>query len=225
MVERAPTGIPGLDRLIGGGFPKGTVNLVTGKTGTAKSIFSSQFIFEGASEYGEGGLLINSEGTKQSLMRQMGTFGWDFEALEEDNLVKILEVQPFEVKKIISNITESIESMNVERIVIDSVSMFEVFLEKHYKIRRFLFTLFQRLRDLGIVTLITAEIPEDETSRLSRFGSVEFMADSVIKLQYMDLADVKRSLMIRKMVMTDHASEIYPFQIGREGIQVLDIEE
>lgn len=224
MIERAPTGIPGLDMLIGGGYPRGTVNLVTGKTGTAKSIFSSQFIFEGASEYGEVGLLINSEGTKKSLMRQMETFGWDFEALEEDNLVKVIEVQPFDVKRIISDMTESIEDMNVERIVIDSVSMFEVFLKQRYKIRKFLFSLFQRLRDLGIVTVITSEIPEEETGKLSRFGSVEFMADSVIKLQYMDLADVKRSLMVRKMVMTDHASEIYPIEIKEDGLRVLEID-
>lgn len=222
MVERVPTGILGLDELVEGGFPRGTVNLVTGKTGTAKSIFSSQFIFHGASQEGEGGLFITSEETRQSLIREMGTFGWDFEALEADNMVKILEVQPFEVKRIISKITEAIEDMDVERIVIDSVSMFEVSLEDHYKIRKFLFNLFQRLRDLGIVTLVTAEIPE-QSEKLSRFGAVEFMADSIIKLQYMELADVRRSLMVRKMRMTNHSSEIHPFEITDTGLQILEI--
>ena len=71
-------------------------------------------------------------------------------------MVKILEVQPFEAKIVISKITEALESMKVKRLVIDSVSMFEYSLEDQHRIRKFLFTLFQNLRERNILTIVVS---------------------------------------------------------------------
>ena len=116
MINRVPSGITGLDELIEGGFVEGTVNLISGKAGTSKTIMCAQFLYNGATKYGEKGLYITSEETKASLIRAMQTFGWDFEDLEKKKMVKILEVQPFEAKIVISKITEAIESMDIQRL-------------------------------------------------------------------------------------------------------------
>jgi len=222
MVTRVKSGITGLDPLIEGGFVDGTINLVTGKTGTSKTILCSQFLNYGASQLGQKGLYITSEETRNNIVKSMKQFGWDFDALESKKMLKILEVQPFEAKVIISKITEAIESMKVKRLVIDSVSMFEYSLEEQHRIRKFLYTLFQKLREMNILTVVTSEIPE-EVNRLSQFGAVEFMADAVIKLQYMELADTRRSLMIRKMRMTNHSPNIHPFEITKTGLKILSV--
>ncbi len=221
-IQRIPSGIPGLDDLISGGFVNGTINMVTGKTGTAKSTFCAQFINEGAAQQQEGTLYITSEETRLSILRQVNQFGWDFASLEQQELLQILEVPPFEVKSVIGKISEALESMQVNRLVIDSVSMFEVSLEDRHSIRKFLFTLFQRLRELGVVALITSEIPE-RSEGLSPYGAEEFMVDAIIKLQYQELADIQRNLVVRKMRMTDHSPNIHPFEIGSTGIQLKQI--
>ena len=78
----------------------------------------------------------------------------------------------------------------------------------------------QKIREMNRVGIVTAEILEDSNS-LSRFGVIEFMVDSVVLLQYLGLAKYKRSLMIRKMRMGDHSTNIHPFEISKKGISVL----
>jgi circadian clock protein KaiC len=95
-------------------------------------------------------------------------------------------------------------------------------MKEQFQMRKFLYTLFQKIRELGLVATVTAEIPEGSKA-LSRFGVVEFMADSIIKLQYLEFADVKRSLSIRKMRMTNHSSNTHPFEITNRGIEILPI--
>ncbi len=223
MITRIPTGIPGLDSLMQGGFIEGSINLITGRTGTSKSILCSQFLNYGATKLNQKGLYITSEETTGNIVRSMKQFGWDFDNLEKKGMIKILEVQPFEAKIVISKITEAIEAMKLQRLVIDSVSMFEYTLEDQSRIRKFLYTLFKRLREMNILTIVTSEIPEEVNARLSQFGAVEFLVDTVIKLQYMELADTRRSLMIRKMRMTNHSPNIHPFEITKTGVNILSI--
>ncbi len=217
---RVPTGIPGLDKLMGGGFEEGTVNLVSGKTGTGKSIFCSQFVYDGVMKRKQKGIYITTEETANNIRRQVKNFGWDFETLEEKGWVKIVEFEPFDVSTLTTKLQETINKMDAKRVVIDSVSMFELYLTNVFEIRKALFKVIQKIREMGRIGLVTAEVLEDSNS-LSRFGVIEFMVDSIILLQYLGLAKYKRSLMIRKMRMGDHSTNIHPFEISKKGISIL----
>jgi len=219
---RIPTGITGLDDLMEGGFEEGSINLVTGKTGTGKSIFSSQFIYMGAKKYNEKGLYITAGDTAKNIRKQATKIGWDMEALEKSGSVKIVEVEPYDIEKLLENVSISKEMAQAKRIVIDSVSMFELYMQEPYKIRKNLFAVLQKLRDMGKTVLVVAEITED-SKNLSRTGVIEFMVDSVMVLQFMGIAKYKRSLAIRKMRVTNHSSDIHPFVIGQNGIKIMRI--
>ena len=219
---RIPTGIIGLDDLMEGGFEEGSINLVTGKTGTGKSIFSSQFIYMGAKKYNEKGLYITAGDTAKNIRKQATKIGWDMEALEKSGSVKIVEVEPYDIEKLLENVSISKEMAQAKRIVIDSVSMFELYMQEPYKIRKNLFAVLQKLRDMGKTVLVVAEITED-SKNLSRTGVIEFMVDSVMVLQFMGIAKYKRSLTIRKMRVTNHSSDIHPFVIGPNGIKIMRI--
>jgi circadian clock protein KaiC len=219
---RIPTGITGLDDLMEGGFEEGSINLVTGKTGTGKSIFSSQFIYMGAKKYNEKGLYITAGDTAKNIRKQATKIGWDMEALEKSGSVKIVEVEPYDIEKLLENVSISKEMAQAKRIVIDSVSMFELYMQEPYKIRKNLFAVLQKLRDMGKTVLVVAEITED-SKNLSRTGVIEFMVDSVMVLQFMGIAKYKRSLAIRKMRVTNHSSDIHPFVIGPNGIKIMRI--
>ncbi len=217
---KVPTGIPGMDKLMGGGFEEGTVNLITGKTGTGKSIFCTQFLYDGVMKHKQKGLYITTEETSKNIRRQVKNFGWDLETLEKKGWVNILEFEPFDVSTLTTKMQEMIDKMDAKRVVIDSVSMFELYLTNVFEIRKALFKVIQKIREMNRIGLVTAEILEDSSS-LSRFGVIEFMVDSVVLLQYLGLAKYKRSLMIRKMRMGAHSTNIHPFDIGKNGISVV----
>jgi KaiC/GvpD/RAD55 family RecA-like ATPase len=220
---KVPTGIPGLDELIEGGFEEGSINLITGKTGVGKSIFSLQFIYNGAKKYKEKGLIINTGDSNKIIKKQAAKLGWDIDELEKQGLIKIIEIEPYDIEKLIENMAINKEMLQAKRMVIDSVSMFELYMQDPYKIRKNLFSVLQKLRDMGKTVLLVAEIPEG-SKNLTRMGVIEFMVDGVILLQYLGIAKYKRSLMIRKMRLTNHSTEIHPFEIGPNGIKLIKIE-
>ncbi len=222
VIERTQAGINGLDGLIEGGFVKHSSILVTGKAGAGKTTFITQFLYSGAKLYGEPGILVTTEETAGSIRNHTARFGWNLEELEKKGTFKILEVEPFSIDTLVSTLEKEIRAMGAKRIVIDSVSMFEMYIEKQLEMRKLLFKTLRRLKDLGTTVVITAEIPEDSQS-LSRYGVVEFAADAVIILQYMSLTKYKRSLLIRKMRDTDHSMDIHPFEIRENGINIVPI--
>lgn len=213
-------GIPGLDKLMGGGFEEGTVNLITGKTGTGKSIFCSQFIYNGVMKDKQKGIYITTEETAKNIRRQVKNFGWDMDTLEKKGWVKMVEFEPFDISTLTTNMQQLIDKVDAKRVVIDSVSMFELYLSNFFEIRKALFKVIQKIREMNRVGLVTAEILED-SSALSRCGVIEFMVDSIVLLQYLGLAKYKRSLMIRKMRMSDHSTNIHPFDISNKGLSIL----
>ena len=216
---RSPSGIPGLDGLIEGGLEEGTVTLLSGKTGTCKSIFSGQFLYNGIMQKKETGLYITTEDNVTGIRKQFKRFGWDFEALEKKGWLNLMEFPPTDISMLTTKMVAAVEKMNAKRIVIDSVSMLELFIDNVYEIRKALLKVVQKIREMGKIAILTAEIQED-SQNLSRFGVMEFMVDSVVVLQYMGIAKYKRSLSVRKMRMTDHNTNIHPFEIGKNGIVV-----
>jgi KaiC/GvpD/RAD55 family RecA-like ATPase len=88
------------------------------------------------------------------------------------------------------------------------------------KLRREIFDLMRALKRIKTTSLLIAELRG--TKALSTLGFEEFLADSVIVLHYLEYSALgtPRSLMIRKMRRTSHATEIFPFEITKKGIVV-----
>ncbi len=220
QIERVPTGIPGLDELIQGGFVKGSSNLVTGPAGAGKTIFSSQYIWEGLKR-GEKCWFITFEELPEDIIDDVSVFGWDFKGeMEKGNL--ILEYSdPFSLTDIISPMVEKIQNNNITRVVIDSTSLFGLYFQNPAEVRKQLYKLVMALKRSGATSLLTAEIPE-ESHKLSRFGVEEFVVDGVIVLHYIGLGEgTYRSLQVRKMRRTKHSHEIHPIKITENGIEVV----
>ncbi len=221
LSRRIKSGIPGLDELMGGGFLPHSVVLITGKTGTSKTIFCSQFLYKGITEFNENGIYVTTEQSVADIADDMLTsFGWDLYKLLDEKKLTILEVDPGNIRQLPYIIQQKVEEMNAKRVVIDSTSMFSLFFDDMFETRRKLFAVYKMLKALDIVTIFTAEILEDSKG-LSRFGVIEFMVDGIIMLQFVSIATrYKRSLVVRKMRRTDHSNKIYPFVITNNGITV-----
>lgn len=77
----------GFDKLIGGGFPAGNVVLITGDEGIGKTIFALEFLYNGATLFGENGLLILLDETGKGILRHANRIGWEFDEKDEKSLV------------------------------------------------------------------------------------------------------------------------------------------
>lgn len=240
-MERISSGIIGLDELIEGGFVKNSVILITGKTGTGKTLFCGSFLYAGALK-GENGIYITTEETEEDIINDIqSTFkNWRFREIVNKGLIRIYSVRPMLlssseidpsklIKIYINSLLEKIDiakrELNVKRVVIDSVSMIEQFLKDIYLARVGLSLLIDKLKSYEITTILTGSI-EEGSEKLSGSGIVEFLVDAVIKLDFVPVSEeFQRTLTIRKMRRTNHSTYIHPFKITPEGIKVLKLEE
>jgi len=216
---RISTGIPGLDKLMQGGYIKNDVYLVTGGTGTGKTIFCSQFLWDGLQK-GEKGIFFSLEELPQDVVHDAENFGWDFQKYIDKKMFLIEYQDPFEMADITTLVKEKIDKFGAKRVVVDSTSIFGMVFKDEHELRRRLYELIKTLKKTDTAVLMTAEITEDSKA-LSRFGVEEFVVDGVIVLRYVSLGNVSnRTIEIRKMRRTSHNSGVHEIEFNRNGISI-----
>ncbi len=218
MVARVSTGIPKLDSLMEGGLLQSSVTMVTGGTGTGKTIFCLQFLWEGLQK-GEPCVYLSLEEDAEEIKADARQFGWDLDPYEKKGLFRIMFHDPFETD-VSSVLVNQIEYIKAKRLVVDSISMLGLYMKDQATVRKQLGKLMKSVKNTGCTSLVTSEIMEDSKA-LSRFGVEEFVVDGVIILNYLGIGEeTNRSLQIRKMRRTGHGKDIYPFKIADRGIQL-----
>jgi KaiC/GvpD/RAD55 family RecA-like ATPase len=216
LVDRVITGVEGFDELIEGGIPRSSFILLSGGTGTGKSIFGMNFLAHGAKN-GEPGLYVSLEEGYEENKLQMSLFGWDLDQFQKEKKLMILQPKMYNFDKLLESIQNAIYSINAKRVVIDSISILELYFEDKFKTRRNILDLAKTIRAMGVTTLAIAEI-DDVTGGISREGVEEFVADGVIIL-FLDKKEnmLNRAISVRKMRATNHSLKIHPLKIKRPG--------
>jgi KaiC/GvpD/RAD55 family RecA-like ATPase len=217
MRDLVPTGIKGFDSLIGGGFPRGSTINITGSTGSGKTVFAAQFIYNGL-KGGEGGMYISFAERKRAFFKNFAKFGWDFSSYEKEKKFIFLE---FPISEI-SNFRQQenaffnmIINLGVERIVIDPITPLALLYENEVKRFQELLAIINMLRGWGTTNLIISE-PED----VRPIGLVP-LVDGIVELRRERRKGYRiRTLEVLKMHGTAYSEKICPFKIGNEGIVV-----
>jgi len=220
-MERVPTGVKGFDELIQGGIPKSATVLVSGGTGSGKTIFATTFIYEGARKYGEPGLIVTVEDNLKNFVWNMESFGWDIKSLEEKNLMKIYRMhidprKPVEpqIDKELDIITSMVKDLGAVRLAVDSTTAFGAWMSDIGKLRNLLFRFSDTLKDLNCTTILTAETNGQD---FSAYGVEEFVADGIFMMYFIP---PNRSMFVRKLRGTRHSLTVHPCQITSSGIEV-----
>jgi KaiC/GvpD/RAD55 family RecA-like ATPase len=223
--ERIKTGVKGLDSIIDGGLVPNSLTLLTGTAGTGKTTISSQFIYEGASQYGENGVYVTFEEPVESIKASCKNYGWDFDPLEKEGKVIFVKYDPFHIEDIYELIETNIKKINAKRVVIDSISALGLYVKETPEIRRMIFNISFLLRRLDCTSILISEILPNQNS-LSRFGVEEFVTDGVVVLYYTQTgSQFSRALTVWKMRGTKHSSKLHPYKITEKGIIVYSKEE
>lgn len=222
-VPRVKTGIIGLDPLISGGVLQKSVNLVTGETGTGKTIFCCQFLWHGLQK-GETGVYITLEEDPEDIKEDAKLFGWDFQNYIDKDLLRIVYHDPAQVNNLASVLIDEIKRLKAKRLVIDSTSVMGLAVKDPSQIRKMLLNVINVIKRTDCTAILTSEITE-ESKALSRFGVEEFVADGVFVLNYIGIGESSaRTLIVRKMRRTKHGTDIYPMDIGPSGIEIKPVD-
>ncbi|MGC9107385.1 MAG: ATPase domain-containing protein [Infirmifilum sp.] len=228
------TGIEGLDERIGG-LLRGRSYLVTGETGTGKTLFSLTFLIQGI-RMGEPGIYVLVDEDYDDFVRGANDFGWDVESLISQGMLNVLTLMPDFVERlknkpantvvdsIVYGILEETRKIDAKRLVIDPIAPLMVNEGDVAWTREYIKNLIINLeKRIGTTNIIVSEIPTGSTA-LSRFGVEEFLAAGVFVL---GLERVKntfyRTLFVRKMRWRPVPPDIYVFDIQKgKGIVVKD---
>ncbi|RLI06032.1 hypothetical protein DRO26_00455 [Candidatus Bathyarchaeota archaeon] len=223
ILKRIPTGIPGLDSLIQGGFVKGSLILVAGSPGSGKTTLASQFLHYGATKHNENGLYVSFVENRKSFLENMVGFGFDFESLEKSGRFKFLDLVTIREEGILTTletIVGEIHSFRAERLVIDSFTAMAQAFKNDIDVRIILHTILGRItREMDCTTLLLAETPIGK----QRIGlSIEeFVADGIIILEtIIDGLEIKRRVIIRKMRGTEHSLKYHNLMISKNGVTI-----
>ncbi len=185
MVERVSSGIDGLDALIEGGFPKGSVILVCGNPGTGKTILSAQFLYKGMTSHDENAIYVSFGESRKNFYEYMRGFGFDFEKLESEGRFAFLEMitgKKAVPSESIKMVLEKIYELEAKRLVIDPITAISQAYAEKIDVRTMLHTILGKLiRKTECTTLMIVEVPVGNKS--IGIGLEEFVVDGVILLK------------------------------------------
>lgn len=224
--EKVSTGIQSLDRILAGGFNRGDTVLVAGQPGAGKTTLGLQFLYDGATKYGENGIYVTFIESVDKLKRDALKIGWDFEKLIKEKKVRFLDLmQATGEKGLEANfavmITE-IELASAKRIVVDSLSAMTTYIETKADARTFVGMVNRLLENAGCTSILLVEMPWGKSDIGSGFE--EFLADGLIVLKSsIDGFRVRRMLFVPKMRGINHDLSCYDFFISTDGITVSPI--
>lgn len=221
--ERVPTGVAGLDTLIEGGFLRGDFILVAGKSGSGKTIFSTQFIYDGAVHCGEKGIYASFEEDAKTLKRNMLKFGFDLDKLEKEGMIKVIDLEALQSEGLSANldyILKMMDEFNAKRLVIDSLTAFLSGCSEKFEYRAFMHLIYRMLKMHDYTTVMTCSIPTG-VDRLG-LGIEEFIADSLMLFENeVDGLELKTRLVIRKMRGTNHSKKLHNVIVSNKGLQIV----
>ncbi|MBU0532419.1 hypothetical protein KKB44_02905 [Candidatus Micrarchaeota archaeon] len=222
-IERVPTGIGGLDKLMEGGFVKNSTIMIRGDTGNGKTLFCLQYLYKGAKDYDEPGVYISFSESTETICQHGTSFGWDLKELIKKDKLAIVRYEPHEIVGIIAqgggSLRDVVEDMKAKRLVIDSLTAYEMVFENQYRANESVLNLFELLRKWDSTALVTSEVAV--TPEHASGGRLGFLTDAIINLYHCRTDSTrKRAMEILKMRDTNHSDYLNEFEIGKNGLKI-----
>jgi KaiC/GvpD/RAD55 family RecA-like ATPase len=224
MTAQTRTGIEGLDSILGGGIVDNATVLISGNPGTGKSILGLQYIYNGVREFDEKGIYLSFEENADDIAEAAESIGFeDWRELVEDDQILVYDKQELlrhnDFNATLDRLLAAFEETEYERLVLDSLTMFELFFEDEQEKRTYLLKFSDILKANGLTSLLIAEqsavFPEQD------IGLENFLTDGNIYLiQTPTESGVNRYIWVAKMRKQNIETDIFPMDIHEGGITV-----
>ena len=233
-LDKAPTGISGLDQILAGGLPRGRVTLVAGSAGAGKTLLGMNFLVAGARQYDEPGVLMTFEESAAKVALNVRSLGFDIDELVRTGQLVVLafRVDPseivqagvFDFEPIFAILDDAIKQVGAKRVVLDTIEVIFGAFGDDAIVRSELIRLVRWLDDRGVTVILTGERGNGDNNSLTRHGIEEYVTDCVIVLDHRVSAEIStRRLRVVKYRGSAHGTNEYPFLISARGFTVLPI--
>jgi circadian clock protein KaiC len=218
---RVSSGNVELDEMCGGGFFRDSVTLVSGATGTGKTLTVTQFLAGGAAK-GERSLLLAFEESREQLFRNARGWGVDFEAMERDELLRVVCDYP-DVNGLedwLITIQSIVREFRPARVALDSLSALErIGTVKAF--REFVIGVTSFIKQQEITGLVTSTTASLMGGSSITEANISTLTDSIVLLRYVEMfGEMKRGLTVLKMRGSPHDKGIHEFTIDGSGMHL-----
>jgi len=223
--RRLSTGIPELDKLIGGGIPEGDSVLVAGPSGTGKSALATQFIDAGL-RAGEPGIIAIFEERPDGYALRAAGMGLHLKKPQKAGNLEILYLRPLDlsVDETMQAILDAVKRTGAKRLAIDSLVGFEMALAPGFRedFRESLYRMIVALTGAGVTILSTVEIEDSFTSFQFSHYAISFLTDDIIRLRYVEIdGQLRRILVVVKTRGGNHSKDIREYVITDKGVVLI----
>ena len=130
-LPKSPTGIMGLDEVTQGGLPRGRPSLVCGPAGCGKTLLAMEFLVRGIMQFGEPGVFVAFEETRDDLVANVASMGFDLAKFEAEGMLvvdhvsvvpnEMMETGAWDLEALLIRFGASIDAVGAKRVVIDTI--------------------------------------------------------------------------------------------------------
>jgi KaiC/GvpD/RAD55 family RecA-like ATPase len=224
MTELTRTGIDGLDGILNGGIVKNSTTLVSGNPGAGKSLLCLQYIYDGVRRFDENGIYLSFEENADDIRQAAENIGFeDWGDYVESGDIKVYDKRELlrenDFSSSLDLLLDDFEGDDYDRLVIDSLTMFELFFEDEREKRTYLLKFTDILGKNELTTLMTNEqaavFPDTD------IGLENYLTDGNIYLiQTPTDSGVNRYVWVAKMRKQDIETDIFPMEISHGGLKI-----
>lgn len=221
--ERAPSGVPGLDHMLGGGLPAGSATLVAGPTGAGKTTLAIQFVIAGLRR-GERCLLVNFQENPTQLAQELETISGKLGADARDRLELLyFSAVELSIDKIVVDIFEALRSRSIRRVVIDALGDLCGAANDVNRVHDYVYALIQQFAALGVSSVLTLETDPPIMASDAHHGRLSHLTDNII---FLDIRAkdgiIGRTLRVAKGRGVAHDLQVRAIQIDARGLHVTE---
>ena len=237
-IARIKTGIPGLDEILESGLPRNYAYSVIGAPGSGKTVMGAQFLYRGATQYGDNGIYVSLEEPTHSIANTMLRFNWNLFDLESQGKLVLVDASPhqdqpnaelkirggsvgtekFDLDGLLGAVAHARKNVAAKRCVIDSLMSIAAAYTQQAGFR---FRLLHFLRALSELELTTLILTESQTPVIHEFGIDSILTNGTFLLHSTTEKDVVNQVMeIPKMRGVKVQRRLMPYKITQNGIEV-----
>jgi circadian clock protein KaiC len=222
--ERLSTGVPGMDEMIGGGVIAGDAVMLTGPAGSGKSTVATQFMIAGLAA-GETGVIAVFEEYPEEYVARANARDPEVGTMIKEGKLAVIYLRPLDlsVDEALFAILEAVDRLGAKRVVIDSLSGFEVALAPTFRedFRESLYRLVGTLTATGVTVFMTAEVSEAFSEARFTTEKVSFITDEIIVQRYVEMeGELRRVMAVIKMRGSDHTHQFRLYEVTPKGVVV-----